>query len=250
MESPLILHGQAGTLKTQTHLWDSCFTCDTCAQSFRNSIPGTGATHRRTPHSPFQSGDVRRGRVQQLPAYIFPSLTEGQPNLVIITMPQAICVFLLDGGIQLHRLIRVQTRIIKIHHPGVLFNIRQPNSKSSLSKLQCELCKSAEVRSPDELAHVTWSFNGSQMFTMQESTQRNISTYHISQSKKIIFRYFLYILGKKLSPLISKYITNAIGHGKRTIACGLSLAFILSWIQKDCHGELEIISTIRRRKKE
>lgn len=85
---------------------------------------------------------------------------------------------------------------------------------------------------------------------MQEPTQRNISTYHISQSKKIIFRYSLYILGKKLSSLISKYITNATGHGKRTLARALSLVFVLSWIQKDCHGELEIISTIRRRKKE
>lgn len=105
--------------------------------------------------------------------------------------------------------IRVQTRIIKMHPSGVIVNIRQPNVKNSLSKLQCELCKSAHVRSPDELAHVTWGFNGSQMFTTQEPTQKNISTYHISQSKKIIFRDSSYILGKKnLFSLISKHVTN------------------------------------------
>lgn len=43
----------------------------------------------------FQSGDVRRGKVWAASAYICPSLTEDreeQPNLVIVTMPQAICV--------------------------------------------------------------------------------------------------------------------------------------------------------------
>lgn len=82
-----------------------------------------------------------------------------------------------------------------MHHSGVIFSNRQPNVKSSLSKLQCELCKLAQVRSPDELAHITWSFNGSQMFTTQEPTKKNISTY-ISQSKKIIFRDSWYILGE------------------------------------------------------
>lgn len=83
-----------------------------------------------------------------------------------------------------------------MHHSGVIVDIRQPNVKSAPSKLQCELCKSAQVRSPDELAHVTWNFNSSQMFTMQEPTQRNTSTCHISQSKKIIFRDSLDILGE------------------------------------------------------
>lgn len=83
-----------------------------------------------------------------------------------------------------------------MHHSGVIFNNRPPNVKSSLSKLQCELCESTQVRSPDELAHITWSFNGSQMFTTQEPTQRNISAYYISQSKKIIFRDSWYILGE------------------------------------------------------
>ena len=83
-----------------------------------------------------------------------------------------------------------------MHHSGLIVNIRQPNVKSSPSKLQYELCKSAQVRSPDELAHVTWSFNGSQMFTTQEPTQRNISTDHISQSNKIILGGPSYILGE------------------------------------------------------
>lgn len=134
-----------------------------------------------------------------------------------------------------------------MHHPGVIFNIRQPNVKSSLSKLQCELCKSAQVRSPDELAHVTWSFNGSQMCTTQEPTQRNISTYHISQSKKIIFRDSSYILGENSIPSdLKAHYRWTIEHWKGTLAPELSPVSVLLWIQKDC----EIISTAGRRKKE
>lgn len=132
-----------------------------------------------------------------------------------------------------------------MHHSGVIFNIRQPNVKSTPSKLQCELCKSAQVRSPDELAHVTWSFNDSQMFMTQEPTQRNISTYHISQSKTIIFRDSSYILGENsiLIDLKAQYRWT-IKHRKRTLAPGLSPASVLLWVQKDC----EIISAGRRRK--
>lgn len=67
-----------------------------------------------------------------------------------------------------------------------------------------------------------------QMLTMREPTQRNISTYHISQSKKIIFRYFLYILGKKLSSLDLKvhYKCNwALKKGPLLVAPLLPLFF-------------------------
>lgn len=106
-----------------------------------------------------------------------------------------------------------------MHHSGVTVNIRQPNVKSTPSKLQCELCKSAQVRSPDELAHVTWSFNGSQMFTTQEPTQRNISTYHISQSKMIIFRDSSYILRENSILIDLKAHSRwTVKHWKRTLA--------------------------------
>lgn len=75
-----------------------------------------------------------------------------------------------------------------------------------------------------------------------------LTTFH--KVKRLFLGTSFIFWGKKLSSLISKYITNATGHWKRTLARGLSLAFVLSWIQKDCHGELEITSTIRRRKKE
>lgn len=152
----------------------------------------------------------------------------------------------LDGGIQLQRLIRTQTRIIKIHHSRVIFNIRQPNAKSSLSKLQRELCQSAQVRSPDELAHVTWGFNGSQMFSTHEPTQRNISISHISQSKRIIFRNSLYILGKNY-PHGSQSALQMDSQALKKDPCQRPLSSLCAFVGS---SELEIISTIRRRKKE
>lgn len=124
-----------------------------------------------------------------------------------------------------------------MHHSGIKCNIRQPNVKSSLSKLQHGLRKSAQVGSPDELTHITWSFNGSQMFTTQEPTQRDISTYHISQSKKINFRDSLYILGGN-SILIDhkahdRWTTEL---WKRTLAPDP----VSVWVQKD----YEIISVL------
>lgn len=70
-------------------------------------------------------------------------------------------------------------------------------SSQSSVKAQSELCKLAWVKIPDEPTHITWSFNGSQMFTTtQEPAQRNISICLTLQSRKTIFGDSLYILGE------------------------------------------------------
>lgn len=108
----------------------------------------------------------------------------GKPALVMVTT--GIGVLKAGWGDELSTGIQAQTRTVNLLCWGM--RLHPPTKWQKLSsKLQCELCNTAKSGGPDEYAHITGSFNTSQMLTTQVPTQRNSSMHHSLESKKDYF---------------------------------------------------------------